>query len=404
MPPLHPFRPWRYAAEGARFYAPPYDVISPDERQRLMDADPHNVVHLILPESHERAGELLRRWRDEGVLVRDDRPALYGLAQRFTGPDGRERVRHGVIGALDLQPYGPGLRPHERTHQGPKADRLRIMEETRANLSPVFVAYDDPEGRVDLGPLFAAPVVCEVEAAGAANRLHRLEDDGVVGALHAALAPLPGVIADGHHRYETALAYARSHADIPAARRILAFCAPFQDAGMVIFPTHRLIREIDPDRRAALDAYLADGGPFRVDEVDDAQAALDAAPADATALALVEPGRARLLTVADRRAVAAALPDRDSSVHRLDTAVLDALLLSGPLGLEHGDDHGTLVFQPDAAAAVDAVQRGEAALAFLLRPPTAAAVRAIAEAGEVMPPKSTYFYPKLPTGLVLRSW
>src|SRR6476469_6698078 len=176
--------------------APPYDVIDAALRAELLGQSPYNVVEVDLPQNgsdtYAHAAAVLNRWNDEGIVVRDDQPALWALAQDYTGPDGQQRTRHGVFARVRVEDYGPGrIRPHERTHPGPKEDRLRLTRATKANLSPIFSLYDD-----------------QTDDDGTVNRLGRVTDPAAIDAFQSALAPAELLIADGHHRYETARVYA----------------------------------------------------------------------------------------------------------------------------------------------------------------------------------------------------
>ena len=389
--------------------APPYDVIDAAQRAELVRRSPYNVVAIDLPQDgadpYAHAAAVLREWTAEGVLVRDREPALWALAQDYTGPDGRRRTRHGVFARVRVEEYGPGrIRPHERTHPGPKEDRLRLTRATRANLSPIFSLYDDPAGAA-WGALAArigdVPWGEVRDDDGTVHRLWRVGDPSAAALVREALAGAELLIADGHHRYETARAFAAEPGAPAGADHVLMCLVALQDPGLTVFPTHRLLTGLDGERRAALRAALARDW--------------DAAPVPADALQPAGDGPVRvgyydreerrplMLTLADQAVADAAMPGRPEPYRRLDTAVLEALVLQGALGMSEDDVshlHGLAYARtvPEAVARVDA---GDADAAFFMGATPVARVRAVAAAGESMPPKSTYFFPKVLTGMVL---
>ena len=232
MAEIKPFRALRYDERQAGpledLVAPPYDVISPEERERYLGKSPYNVVHLTLPESEAEAGRLFREWREQKVLVPDE-AGFWALSQDYVGPDGVARTRTGLVGSLKVEPYETGtVLPHERTHRGPKEGRLRILREVGAQLEPIFLLhegerpFDVPERAPDL----------EVEG----TRLWRLDE---AAAISEAFADRQLLIADGHHRYETALAY-HEETGTPASGYMLVVLVSVDDPGLEIFPTHRV--------------------------------------------------------------------------------------------------------------------------------------------------------------------
>src|SRR3954463_6820478 len=199
--------------------APPYDVIDPEQRAQLAGRSPYNVVRIDLPEAEEPGGDpyaaaadVLERWQEDGAVVRDEEPAIWALVQDFTGPDGTAHTRHGLFARVRVEEYGPGrIRPHERTHPGPREDRLRLTRATQANLSPIFSLYSDPE-RAAWGAVTAAtdapPFAEATDDDGTRNRLWRVTDPDAIATVQATLKDAELLIADGHHRYETARVYA----------------------------------------------------------------------------------------------------------------------------------------------------------------------------------------------------
>jgi len=389
--------------------APPYDVIDAAERAELMARSPHNVVAIDLPEApdhgdpYAHAGATLRAWRAEGVVVPDADPALWALAQDYTGPDGSRRTRHGLLARVRIEDYGAGrIRPHERTHPGPKEDRLRLTRATRANLSPVFALYDGdawtPIARHVDGP----PLGELTDRDGTTHRLWRVGDKTSIAAAVDALAPTELLIADGHHRYETARAYAQEIGGEGAHRYVLMCLAALGDPGLTVFPTHRLLTGLDAGRRVALrDAIMRDWDVAEVAEDE-----LEPVPATdgRVRIGYLDGHHARplRLTLKDAAIADAALPGKPAPYRRLDTAVTEALLLRGAIGMSEDDISHLrgLGYARSAGEARERVHAGEAQAALFMGPAPIALVREVAAAGEVMPPKSTYFFPKVLTGLL----
>jgi hypothetical protein len=234
MAQVQPFRALRYSPSAGpldRLVSPPYDVISPDERERYLALDPHNVVHLTLPDSEEEAGRQLREWEDEGVLAREDGLAVWALSQAYTGPDGVERTRNGLVATIRLEPYeNRVVLPHERTHAVPKEGRLRLLRATRTQLEPIFLLHDgDP---VELPGR-------EPDLSVGGDRLWRVEDDP-----GPAFADAQLLIADGHHRYETAVAF-HDEDGTEASAWMMVVLVSTQEEGLTIFPTHRLAESVN---------------------------------------------------------------------------------------------------------------------------------------------------------------
>src|SRR3954454_10745226 len=386
--------------------APPYDVIDAAHRAQLLGQSPYNVVEVDLPQNggdpYEHAASVLKRWNDEGIVVRDGEPALWALAQDYTGPDGRRRTRHGVFARVRVEDYGAGrIRPHERTHPGPKEDRLRLTRATRANLSPIFSLYDDPANAAweALGPHTAgAPAGDVTDPDRTRHRLWRVGDRDAIEAVRAALAQTELLIADGHHRYETARVYAEELGGDGGHRYVLMYLVALQDPGLEIFPTHRLLVGLDDDRRAALRAELDRDWDMR--EVADEE--LEPTGEGPVRAGYLEGRRATMLSLRDQAIADAALPGHAEPYRRLDTAVLEALVLQGALRMTEEDiSHlNGLDYARSAAEARRRVESGDAAAAFFMRSTPVEQVRAVAAAGETMPPKSTYFFPKVLTGLL----
>jgi len=337
VPTVRPFAALRYdpavAGPLADLVAPPYDVISEADRLAYLARSPYNVVHLTLPDSVSEAARDLDAWRGRGVLRRDDECYRW-VAQDYVGPDGVARTREGFAASVPVTPYAAGeVLPHERTHAGPKEGRLRLLRATRTQLEPIFLLYDDdpvlarPDGDPDV----------DVSEGGVRTRMWPVAAGEVTIAT-------PLLIADGHHRYETAVAY---RGENPAATHTLAILVSSRAPGLEIFPTHRLVQEV---------------GEVPGEEVD-------------------APGAGVTLY-------------RDGRFVRVESE--DDF---GPRVVESFSPRG-VSYTAYAEEAIAAVDRGDAAAAFLLQPVTVEQVARFAHAGETMPQKSTFFYPKLTSGLL----
>jgi uncharacterized protein (DUF1015 family) len=391
-----------------RLTAPPYDVIDPGLRSELVSRSPHNVVEIDLPvgeDPYRHAGELWEAWQLEGVLRRDSEPALWALEQTYTAPGGGPRTRRGFFSRVRVTDYGPGLiRPHERTHPAAKQDRLELMRATRANLSPIFSLYRDPEAVAwsALAPALEDEPWGEVtDDDGTLHRMWRVTDPAVVDAVRAAMADRELLIADGHHRYETARTYADEVGGEGDHRYVLMCLVSMSDPGLTVFPTHRLVGRLEDDRRARLEEELQ--RDFEVDEVEPAEVVPEHGNGGAPTYGYLEQGgRSLRLRLGSPEAVERALAGHSPSYRSLDTAVLEKLVLEDALGLTEDDisHQRGLAYARDLDQARELLGTGEYELAFLLRPTPIEQVEAVAEAGETMPPKSTYFYPKLLSGLL----
>ncbi|MFN8222681.1 MAG: DUF1015 domain-containing protein [Gaiellales bacterium] len=345
------FRAIRYARPTAGVVAPPYDVLDEAARAELRARDPHNVVHLTLDPSEEEAGRRFRAWLEEGVLVHEDQPAAWVVEQAYVGPDGLSRTRTGLVASLGAEPYETrAVLPHERTHAGPKESRLRLLRAARAQLEPIFLLYDGE-------PPFTTPErEPDLEADG--TRLWRV--DGA--ALPAFFADRQLLIADGHHRYETTVAYA---AEDPreGSNRLLVVLVSTTDPGLEIFPTHRLFvgrPDIDPPGEERSDLAAALG-------------ALASAPYDASVAVFYRDGVVRFV---------------EGEPGELDVELVDRF------------GHEGIAYTPDLDDAISRVDSGAAGCAFLLRATRIEDVFVRARRGEVMPQKTTYFFPKLLSGLL----
>jgi uncharacterized protein (DUF1015 family) len=367
---IRPFRALRYdpttAGDLQDLVSPPYDVIGPEERERLRERSTYNIVHLTLPDDEAESGPVFVHWVEEGVLRRDETPALWWIEQEFVGPDGIHRVREGIACSVKVEPYeNRVVLPHERTHSGPKESRLRLLRAVETQLEPIFLLYDSPsEPEQHLRALAEREPDLAVDDGQVETRAWHIDDQDVIREMQAALVPSQLLIADGHHRYETALAFHEENGS-PESAYTFAVLVNINSKGLAIFPTHRLFRHIP----AEADTWLANAERLSVDE---ARRRL-AESHSQNAFVLYERGQAHLI---------------ETDLGVLDVEVVDRLGLEG------------ISYTPDWDEAVADVDGGVAELAVLLRPPRVDEVLGAAAAGRVMPQKSTYFYPKLVSGLL----
>jgi len=418
MTDVQPLRALHYdpsaVGELADVVAPPYDVIDDSQRAALLARSPFNVVAVDLPKAgdgedpYRTAAELFEAWQLQGVLARDPEPAIWAHTQEYTGPDAVTRTRSGFFCRVRIEGYGPGrVRPHERTHPGPKEDRLRLTRATRANVSPIFSLFSDPQNAAWTA---LAPATADVPSAditdgdGTRHRLWRVTDQQAIAAVQAATADAELLIADGHHRYETMAAYADEVGGDGEHRYILMCLVALEDPGLTVFPTHRLVNGLDAARREALDAALQ--RDFEIEDValeDLAPVPMGEQPTplqmgyiDSTSQRPVR------LTLKDQAIADTALADHSAPYRHLDTGVLEALILKGALGMSDEDisHFNGMFYARDTDEAVAMVRSGSYDAAFVMRPTPVRQVRELAAEGENMPPKSTFFYPKLLTGLL----
>jgi len=413
MADVRPLRALRYnlAAVGglADVVAPPYDVIDAERRSRLLARSPFNVVEIDLPECegadpYEHAGETLEEWTLQGILAADREPALWALTQEFDAPDGSRLTRRGLLGRVRVSEYGPGLvRPHERTQPGPKEDRLRLTRATRHNLSPIFSLHAGDAWRHVDAAIEGQPWGEARDEEGTVNRVWRVAEPEVHEAVAAELAGAELLIADGHHRYETARIYAEEVGGEGDHRFTLMCLVSLEDPGLAVFGYHRLLTNLAaPERQESLAAGLREH--FEIEEVG--LEALDPAGEEGIGVfgyvdARFRRGFRLRLKAASLEVLDAALAERSEAYRRLDATILETLILVGALGMSEADVEakrgvGYTSSAPEAITALD----GDADAAFLMRPTPVEQVRAVANAGETMPPKSTFFFPKLPTGIV----
>lgn len=421
MPEIRPFRGLRFgSSEGelSKLVAPPYDVLSPAERDRYAAQHKHNIVHLTLPEheaddrskfvKYARSAALLAEWRREEVLKPEAKPAFYRYSQSFK-VDGSEQplLRTCLIALIKIEPYEKGVvLPHEETFPKHKEDRLRLLEATRSHLECIFGLFEDPDSLI-LKTIHEAPAdgACEVkEAIGSSHYLEPITDEKSIGMLSSLLADKKVWIADGHHRYETALSFREavgSRADRVAEDYMMMALASMSDPGLVLLPTHRIVHSLPYDADEMLGRI---GEQFHLEETHASRLmneieASHKAGKRAFGIA-TQGGHGYVATPKDEALVGQLLGDSGSKEREsLDVTILHHLILERLLGHKGVDG---IEYTRNPREAEHAVDQG-AAVAFLMNPPTVDDMRTIALGGEKMPQKSTYYFPKILSGLVLWS-
>jgi uncharacterized protein (DUF1015 family) len=388
--------------------APPYDVIDADRRRELLARSPFNVVEIDLPQSpnggdpYEHAAETLEEWTLQGILAADREPALWALTQDFTTEGGERHTRRGILCRVRVTEYGAGrVRPHERTQPGPKEDRLKLTQATRHNLSPIFSLHPGDAWRHVEGFTRTDPWAELTDDDGIVHHVWRIGDPETHRAVAAELAEAELLIADGHHRYETARAYADDIGGDGAHRYTLMCLVSLEDPGLAVLGYHRLLSKLgEPAAQEALrDAILTN---FDADEVPVER--LDPAGEEGIGVfGYIDAHHRRgfRLRLRDPSVLEGAIPDVSEAYRTLDAAILEALLLRDGLGMSADDIAAKrgIAYTASVRGAIAALD-GDADAAFLLRPTPVEQVRAVAAAGETMPPKSTFFFPKLLTGIV----
>ena len=431
MVDILPFRGIRYdpATAGGKLsdlVAPPYDVISPSEQSALYAKHPANVVRLILGREEDKyasASKLFREWLASGILKADDAPSFYVYHQAFDDPATGEAApdRIGLICLLKLEEYSAGkVLPHEKTLTGPKTDRLELLRATEAQFESIYGLYSDPDSSVQsfLREYDDREVVIEEvgNAIGSTHKIERISDPDAQAVLSEMLADKQIFIADGHHRYETALNYKREiraasglseNTPIPADYILITLTA-FEDEGLLVLPTHRLVRNVSPDKIASLPAALSAQFALSPNSAETIEAAIaETAVSGKVAFGIVLPSG--IVNLAVLNTSAAELPGLipglgSDAVKSLPVTLLGTLILDKALGIDAAAvaAGGHVSYTRDISEAVTSVKDGTAQIAFLLGRPTVAEIKDVSLAGDVMPQKSTFFFPKLLSGLVLR--
>lgn len=423
MAQIRPFRGIRYnpavVGDLQQLVAPPYDVISQHQQTLLHVRSPYNAIHLDLNQAAERyttAADLWHAWRQEQVLVQDPEPALYVYSQDFSLSDGSLRRRTGILCAVQLEEFSSGIiRPHEQTFEGAKKDRLALLKACQAQLSPVFLLYarkDWSMERVLATELAARPIIAVTDAQDNRHTVWRVTNPALIAEVAAGLSSESLIIADGHHRYETALRYRRESVaqgqTPPEAlfQNVLAYVTNAEDAGVVILPTHRLIQDAPLPSVHNLRSVLSRDFRLSLYPRDRAENFLAALQGGATGssrrIGCVVAGAEHywLLSFAERINDSSA---KSAALRAVDVTVLHEVLFERVLGLTPAQQKERLSYSSSTTEALQAVAEQRCQAAFLLNPTPYRQVEQVCAGGETMPQKSTYFYPKLLTGLVFYS-
>lgn len=422
-----PFRGLLYSPQKisdlSEVIAPPYDVITPAEQDKLYEKSPHNVVRLILnrdPDSYTSVARIFERWQAETILVRDEKPAVYFMRHRFSLKGGEQKERLGFIALTRMEDLSSGMiRPHEKTLAEPKEDRFRLLEACQANLSQIFALYADPRQTINrmlvehagqTPPLFQA-----MDGGGGTCLFWRITDRAIIRRLQREMADKVLLIADGHHRYEAAMRYRDSlRAKLPnitgreSFNYVMMYLADLTDNGVVILPTHRLMCTLPaiPNLDEALRRYFyleaypksAEGKQWFLKGLKNG-----AKKRPLIGVSLKKDPHYLILRVKNKRTMQRVARSMSPALRELDVTILHLLVFEHVLGLSPEDQvrRDTLSYLHDEEKALQAVENGACQAAFILNPPRAEEALTVALQGEKMPQKSTYFYPKLPTGFVM---
>jgi len=426
---FQPFKAWRYDPERVNIsmvLAPPYDVISPEKQQKLYDRSPFNCIRLILNKkdpadtdqcnNYTRARDAFQEWQKKEILIQEAQPCFYVYRQTFKNPaTGAIKNRSALLGRVRLEPFEKGIIvPHEKTLSGPKVDRMRLLKTVQTNFSPVFGLYEDKDSKVRgiiQDPMNSRAVFTAEDDDKIVHTLWAIEDPDVLAKLHKTLKSKKVYIADGHHRYETALEYARQQREEKRLSDMVVFpfdymymaLVSFEDPGFIVLPTHRILTRnglSGGEIIRRLEEY------FKVEEVSlaklkDMTAAHD--NSGKTFGMVVEEGNFLLTMIDKEKSKARMVSGKPAIWYDLNVNVLGHLILAELLGLKEDRWESALKFEHTVDGAVAPVQKGEAIAAFLLQPPKIEMLEKMGAVGERMPQKSTYFYPKLATGVIFHS-
>ena len=444
MAVIRPFRGLRFDPAKAgtldSVICPPYDVVDDTERNRLAALSPYNLIRVELPQEkpsvpatdadYANAAKTLVEWEKQGVLVRDEKPAIYPYLQAYVGPDGKRRERRGFLCLLRVEDYdGGAVRPHEKTLPKPKEDRFKLLTATQTNVSPVFGLFDDKDGKAAeaLAKAFAvAPIAQFTDAKGIEHRVWRLEDGESQGGVRAALAQSRVYIADGHHRYETAIRYRTARREAEATRPqlgsepydyALAYLSDVRDPGLAVFPIHRVAKIPEGMNAAALRTAIEKF--FAVEEIAGVPIEGEAGPIAAKLEQALGSGKeqpvrrektfalysaklsiAWLLRSKEQLATFLLQSGMPKPVAALDVAALHKAILEETLRASYAE--GTVYFAHASQDAVNHVLRGkDYDVAILCHPTRVQELLQVVDAGETMPQKSTFFFPKPASGIVM---
>ena len=428
---ITPFRGVLYSQKKirdlAKVIAPPYDVISKAEQERLYKKSPYNFVRLDLsqePDSYESAAQMLQEWQAQGIFERDEQPAIYFLSHRFKLKGGEERTRLGFIAAVELQDLETGnIRPHEKTHDAPKEDRLKLMLASQAQLSPIFALYSQPKQTINrifsVAVEGVAPTTGFEQDNGDVCRMWRITDAEVIQKVRREMLDQQLLIADGHHRYEATLSYRdRMRQERgqwngqESFNYIMTYCANIDDENVVILPTHRLVRGYPHkpflELEEALQTYFyVEQHPKTPEGKVSFLKALKTAAKKHRVIgaSFKRDPRYLILRLKNKRIMQRLAKDLSAPLRELDVTALHLLILEHILGMppelqESGD---TIQYSQDEEAVLQTLEKEDFQAAFILTATKKEEIQSIVAGGDKMPQKSTYFYPKLPSGLLFNT-
>ena len=412
--------------------APPYDVLDEGPKQTLLAKDTHNVVAIDLPvtppktvgpdEAYQQAGDTFRAWLEQGVLQRADKPGIYAYEQVYEVA-GQSLARRGLIAGLGVEPFNRadgGIFRHEMTIAGGINDRYKLMEATKAQLSPIFAIYGDPEGEVaaKLGDYFdnREPDFHGItDSDGVTHRVWRVDDDAIISSLQSFFVMTDVYIADGHHRYTTALKFGEDHGELPGAEGCLFVLVAAEDPGMIVLPTHRVLLGVERVDLEKLQAACDQAGvtleptDFTIEQA--AELAEDLPNHDHHAMGLYLPGQDKLwrLTCHDSDPLSATQADKPEVWRQLDVAILQHLIVEQILTLNFAptdvgnENKITYKYTAKLDELISLTDAESNRLGIIMQPTPLQSVMEVSKANEVMPAKSTYFFPKLATGLVINA-
>ena len=386
---------------------PPYDIISEAEQDSYYNSDEHNIIRLeygkVYAEDDDtdnkyiRAGKYLKKWLENGVLAIEDKPVFYVYEEVFSLPDGTKKSIKGLVARVKLQEFSDNvILPHEETLSKAKEDRFNLMQATFSNFSQIYSLYMDEEHKIPT-LIENAPktqLYSFTDEDGIEQNLWKIEDEGCILQIEKAFSDKQLFIADGHHRYETGLRFKKEHPECEGAKDIMMFLIDLENDGLVVFPTHRVLRDMEID----FDTFLKNAEEFDVEEGV-------VTGKDMPSFILVTKNADYTLTLKSFDSMNKVLPDNSEAYRNLDVNILHKLLLE-KLGIDSKNmaEQKNLIYTRSETEARQMVQRTEACCAFLINATKVSQIKDVSLAGEKMPQKSTYFYPKLKTGLVMNKF
>ncbi|MBG99527.1 MAG: hypothetical protein CMN58_04165 [Solibacterales bacterium] len=422
MTKVFPFQAWRYSKKAGptkTLIAQPYDKITAELQESYYEANPFNIVRLIKRKAapkngiksntYEEAAETLETWITDKVLEQENRPSFYAYFQEFQHPENGQLItRKGFIGLMQVEDYSAGIvHRHELTHSGPKLDRLELTRHTRAHFGQLFMLYEDPEGSVDqsLEQTSTAPPLINVEDEfGTIHKIWQICDSNTIGRMQVAMADKRLLIADGHHRYETALAYSRENPDVPGADRVMMTFVNIHTPGLVVLATHRVFNSLRMfDKSDLLNKLRSHFEVNSFEDLDTLERHMNEVPSDKISIGSVFSGDPLYYLLSEKNTNRGSQTKTCDSENDLDVTILHSLVIERLMGVSPHDvrDLKHIRYVRGLRVAAEEVRSGKAQVAFLLRPVAVEKIAEISFGGGVMPQKSTDFYPKLQAGLTI---